>query len=335
LGDIDEALKPQLFSLSNIANTINKPNTSTLDKFPLLGKQTVQDLAEIVPNLGDTTTDKIPVIASLIKSKAPQTNLNTSLSNLLSQNPELGKLKLNQTNLSSYTIADIPNLDAVQLSKFAGWQDTLIKDIPGLNAVPLASFPRPLTADGNKVARIDAIWGTAEKRRQPTVSGSDVTGFSVPCSGQKCPYIELDDLENVGRNRRSNLSTPRKDPLGIFIDELPSLYLKALPQWINEYRSNGACFVLGVQSLEQLANAYGENLASAIASACSTKILYNPANYSTAEKFSQSYGHKEFIVKNKSISDSKEGRTVTWTDNLQTMPIITPDEIMRFSQRIR
>jgi type IV secretion system protein VirD4 len=130
----------------------------------------------------------------------------------------------------------------------------------------------------------------------------------------------------------SNLSTPRKDPLGIFIDELPSLYLKALPQWINEYRSNGACFVLGVQSLEQLANAYGENLASAIASACSTKILYNPANYSTAEKFSQSYGHKEFIVKNKSISDSKEGRTVTWTDNLQTMPIITPDEIMRFPQ---
>ncbi|QIR37267.1 type IV secretory system conjugative DNA transfer family protein [Tolypothrix sp. PCC 7910] len=128
----------------------------------------------------------------------------------------------------------------------------------------------------------------------------------------------------------SNLSTPRKDPLGIFIDELPSLYLKALPQWINEYRSNGACFVLGVQSLEQLANAYGDNLAAAIASACSTKILYNPANYSTAEKFSQSYGQKEFIIKNKSISDSKEGRTVTWTDNLQTMPILTADEIMRF-----
>ena len=70
-----------------------------------------------------------------------------------------------------------------------------------------------------------------------------------------------------------------------------------MPQWINEYRSNGACFVLGVQSLEQLANAYGENLAAAITSACSTKILYNPANYATAEKFSQSYGHQELIVK--------------------------------------
>ncbi len=202
LGDIDEALKSQLFSLSNIANTINSPNTSTLDKFPLLGKQTIQDLAEIVPKLGETTTDKIPAIASLIKSKYPQVNINNSLSNLLSQNPELGKLKLNQIDLSSYTISDIPNLDAVQLSKFTGWQNTLIKDIPGLNAVPLAFFPLPLTEAGNTFARIDFIWGTAEKRRQRTVSGSDVAGFSVPCSGQKCPHIELDDLENSGRNIR-------------------------------------------------------------------------------------------------------------------------------------
>jgi hypothetical protein len=34
------------------------------------------------------------------------------------------------------------------------------------------------------------------------VSGSDVAGFSVPCQGEKCPYIELDDLENSGRNIR-------------------------------------------------------------------------------------------------------------------------------------
>jgi hypothetical protein len=204
LGDIDEALKPQLFNLSNIANTINYPNFNppTLDKFPLLGKQTVQHLAKIIPNLNETNTVKIKPVAFLIKSKFPQTNTNTSLSNLLSQYPELGKLKLNQINLSSYTISNIPNLEAVQLSKFAGWQNTLIKDIPGLNSVPLASFPLPITESGNTIARIDFIWGTTEKRRQRTVSGSDVAGFSIPCSGQKCPHIELDDLENSGRNIR-------------------------------------------------------------------------------------------------------------------------------------
>jgi hypothetical protein len=204
LGDIDEALKPQLFSLNNIANTTNNHQIGayTLSSFPLLGKQSIQYLTKIVPNLGETSTVKIPAIASLIKSKFLQINLNAPLSNLISQNPSLGKLKLKQIDLSSYTIADIPNIDAVQISKFAGWQNTLIKDVPGLNYVPLASFPLPLTETGSKVARIDFIWGGSEKRRQRTVSGSDVAGFSVPCSGQKYPYIELDDLENVGRTRR-------------------------------------------------------------------------------------------------------------------------------------
>jgi type IV secretory pathway TraG/TraD family ATPase VirD4 len=130
-----------------------------------------------------------------------------------------------------------------------------------------------------------------------------------------------------------NLSTPRQDPIGIFIDELPSLYLKALPQWINEYRSNGACFILGVQSLEQLADAYGEKLASAITSACSTKVLYNPANIDTAKQFSDIYGQKEVTIKTRSISNTiRDGRTVTWNESLQTMPLIIPDEIMRLPQ---
>ncbi len=205
LGDIDAALKPQLFSLANIANTTDnqKINTYSLGNFLLLGKQSLQHLAKIVPNLGESNVVKIRPIAALIKSKSPQININTPLSNLLSQNPSLGKLQLKQIDLSSYTIADIPNLDVVQISKFAGWQNTLIKDVPGLNTVPLASYPLPLTeSGGGKVARIDAIWSTAEKRRQRTISGSDVAGFSVPCSGQKCPYIELDDLENSGRNIR-------------------------------------------------------------------------------------------------------------------------------------
>ena len=203
LGDIDEALKPQLFSLSNIESVINFSNLDTyrLEYFPLLGEQTIQHLTEIVPNLGETRIEEIPPIAALLKAESLQVNINTSLSNLLSQNPILGKLKLNQIDLSTYKISNIPNLDAVQLSNFKGWENTLIKDVPGLNTVPLANFPLPLREKGDKVARIDFIWGSAEKRRQRTVSGSDVEGFSVPCDGE-CPHIELDDLENTGRNIR-------------------------------------------------------------------------------------------------------------------------------------
>ncbi|WP_242046226.1 MULTISPECIES: hypothetical protein [Calothrix] len=295
LGDIETVLKPQLFSLSNIANIINYPdeNTVTFDSFPLVGQQTLQHLAQIVPNLSATNTATIKPVAALLKATYPQININSSLATLLFQNPTLGSLKLNQINLSSYKISDIPNLDTVQLSNFTLWQNALIKDIPRLNAVPLAYFPVPIAEVGNAIARIDFIWGTDEKRRQRTVSGSDVAGFSVPCSGQKCPYIELDDLEDSGRTIRGEFE--------------------------------GRSWISG--KYQQVAGGWG-----CLKSVNAGKEPTGRLPYGSAFKVvvMEPNGQKEFIIKNKSISDSKEGRTVTWTDNLQAMPILTADEIMRF-----
>ncbi|GJD19230.1 hypothetical protein RIVM261_041860 [Rivularia sp. IAM M-261] len=204
LGDIEDALQASLLSLDSITKTVSNLDlkTAPLNSFPLLGQQTLQNLADIVPNLGQANAELIKPIAALLKTQAPQTNINTPLSNLLAQNQALAELKLNQTDLSSYTIEDIPNVDAVQLSNFTGWQNTLISKVPGLGALPLTEFPIPLSELGNTFARIDFIWGKAEKRRQRTISGSDVAGFSVPCSDQECPYIELDDLENLGRRNQ-------------------------------------------------------------------------------------------------------------------------------------
>lgn len=205
LGDIEDALQPSLLSLDSITKTVSNLDLKTvpLNSFPLLGQQTLQNLADIVPNLGQANAAQIQPIAALLKTQVPQTNIDTSLSNLLAQNQPLGELKLNQTDLSSYTIEDISNVDAVQLSNFTGWQNTIISEVPGLGALPLTEFPIPLAELGNTFARIDFIWGKAEKRRQRTISGSDVAGFSVPCSDQECPYIELDDLENSGRSKQS------------------------------------------------------------------------------------------------------------------------------------
>jgi type IV secretory pathway TraG/TraD family ATPase VirD4 len=135
----------------------------------------------------------------------------------------------------------------------------------------------------------------------------------------------------------SNLSRPRKDPLIISLDEFPSIRLDRMPQWINEYRSNGACFILGIQSLEQLYEGYGEKMGVAIASACSTHILFNPGNTDTAKKYSERYGEKEVLVKSKSTSRSQGGqsqanRSISWNESLQKMPLFSVDEILRFPQ---
>ena len=168
------------------------------------------------------------------------------------------------------------------------------------------------------------------------------TSISTNLKGKQILIFKLDDenrdvvgpllAASLHMTVVKNLSFPRQDPLGIFLDELPSLFLKSLPQWINEYRSNGACFVLGVQSIKQLVNAYGDNLARAIMSACSTKVLYNPGDLQTAKEFSDTYGQTEKIIKNKSVSSNRDGRNVTWNENLQTMPLITTDEIMQLPQ---
>lgn len=130
----------------------------------------------------------------------------------------------------------------------------------------------------------------------------------------------------------ANLSRPRKDPLIISLDEFPSIRLDRMPQWINEYRSNGACFLLGIQSLEQLAEGYGDKMGAAIASACSTHALFNPGNPDTAKKYSERYGEKEINLKTKSTSHSQGHQTISWNESLQKMPLFSVDEILRFPQ---
>jgi len=207
LGDIDEALRPDLASLSSIAQMVSNLDLkqTALNSFPLAGQQTLKHLADIVPSLAGLSVDRIPPVATLLSSSGiALPNTSTTLSKLLQQYPQLGNLQLKSIDLSKFSISSIPNLDLVQLGQFKDWQSSLINQIPGLKDLPLAYFPQPLIELGDVVARIDSIYSKAERERQRTVSGSNAVGFSYPCSGQDCAYIELDDLENQGRNTHSS-----------------------------------------------------------------------------------------------------------------------------------
>ena len=241
--------------------------------------------------------------------------------------------------------ADLATVDCLQSQdKFIEKLDFAIKN----GQIPLwiaASFRQYLAAQDSEKTRssietttVGIFSGFIQKSLLPSFIGKST--INTRLKGKQILIFKLDDGNRdvvspllaaaLHMTIVSNLASPRQDPLGIFIDELPSLYLKSLPQWINEYRSNGACFVLGVQSIKQLADAYGENLAQAIISACNTKILYNPGNCQTAKEFSDIYGQKDVLVKNRSISrNQREGRNITWTESLQTMPLLTVDQIMR------
>jgi len=168
----------------------------SLVNFSLAGSQTLKDLVKIVPTLGNRTVKDVAPIAELLKGQVdPDTLIKTVAKGIL------GDTVLNTIDLSSFNIHSIPKLDLVAIEQFKGWEVNSIDSVPGLAQLPWGKFPIPIkTIDETLgvVARIDAVWGLAEKERLKTVSGGYNVGFEVPCVAQQCPYIELDDLENQG-----------------------------------------------------------------------------------------------------------------------------------------
>ena len=207
LGDISQAFQAEVFSPGAIAQLTNLDlNQVALSAFTLAAYQTLSHLAKVVPGLAQTNVRAIAPIAALLAAKAVGIHVSDqTLAEVLAQNPQIGQLRLKEIDLSRFPVSSIPNLEAVRLQQFEGWMNSFVKGIPGLGQVPLGSMPNPIAELGSLVMRIDQIYGSAEAQRNNTISGSDVQGFSVPCAETDCAYVELDDLENVGRSARGRL----------------------------------------------------------------------------------------------------------------------------------
>jgi type IV secretory pathway TraG/TraD family ATPase VirD4 len=128
-----------------------------------------------------------------------------------------------------------------------------------------------------------------------------------------------------------NFGRPRKDPLIIALDELPTLYLPDLPKWINEFRSYGFVALLGYQNFAQLQHIYGRELSRALFAACGTKVFFNPKDRETANEFSGYLGEKEVRLFTRSRSLGKHGGS-SYSEQYQKMPLLTPDQILKLDQ---
>ncbi|MEA5551355.1 M23 family peptidase [Anabaena cylindrica UHCC 0172] len=204
LGDISEALQAEKFSLQAIGDiTSIDLNKIALSEFPLIAEQTLSHLAKVVPQLAQTPVKDIQPVATLLKTQGIEAS-NLTLAQVLTQY-EVGNIKLGEIDLSKFSLTSIPNLEAVPIQDLTNWMNSFVKNIPGLAQVPLGLMPNPISEVGSLVMRIDAVYGIAENRRNNTISGSDVQGFSVPCTQKDCAYVELDNLENVGKSDRLSL----------------------------------------------------------------------------------------------------------------------------------
>ena len=128
-----------------------------------------------------------------------------------------------------------------------------------------------------------------------------------------------------------NFAQPRKEPLVLSLDELPTLHLDGLPKWINEFRSYGFCPILGYQNFAQLQHTYGRELSKAIFAACGTKVFFNPRDDETATLVSRYLGEKEVKLHTRSHSYGMQ-RSTSRSEQYQKVPLMAVDEVLKLDQ---
>lgn len=108
-----------------------------------------------------------------------------------------------------------------------------------------------------------------------------------------------------------NLAGKRTEPLVLALDELPTLYLPALVDWLNQNREDGLICLLGLQNLSQLEKAYSKETTNAIFGGCATKAFFNPQDDVAAERFSNFLGDEQIKHRERSRSSGGKGGAST------------------------
>ncbi|MDF7821856.1 type IV secretory system conjugative DNA transfer family protein [Runella sp. MFBS21] len=112
-----------------------------------------------------------------------------------------------------------------------------------------------------------------------------------------------------------------------FIDELPSMYLRGLDNFIATVRSYNVATWLGIQDMEQLTKDYGKEQANVIVNTCGT-IFSGSVNNQTAETLSKMFGKTN--QQKFSTSFQKSDLNVTESKNMEQL--IPASKISTLSQ---
>jgi type IV secretory pathway TraG/TraD family ATPase VirD4 len=129
--------------------------------------------------------------------------------------------------------------------------------------------------------------------------------------------------------RNVSRTIPRKDPLVVALDELPTLYLPALVNWLNENREDGFVGILGYQNIAQIEKVYGKELARAILGGTASKFIFNPQDPESAKLFSDYLGEMEIKFNSKGSSTGKGGGSRSSNEHHQKRHLLEPAQFAK------
>lgn len=127
-----------------------------------------------------------------------------------------------------------------------------------------------------------------------------------------------------------NIYRSRKTPLIVSLDELPSIDLIDLHNWLNQNRSSGFVGLLGFQSFGLLEGTYGKQRTDGIISGCTTQLVFQLNDKRTAEYYSSQLGREDRQYRQKSRSSGKGGKSHSDSDQQQAGSLIEVQELQQF-----
>jgi type IV secretory pathway TraG/TraD family ATPase VirD4 len=188
------------------------------------------------------------------------------------------------------------------------------------------------TAQGifGKFIKKDFISAFCQKSSLPVdIDGKTLIIFGLDQESKYSVSPLLATIAHMIISRNVNPARSRISPLVCGFDELPSIYLPALADWLAQARSAGFTAILGIQTFTQLVYMYGEELAKIILTNCGNKIFMHPGDIDSAEMVSKFIGEEEIVITSTSKSSGKNGSTTT-SKNAQAVSMIAPNELLGF-----
>ncbi|EKU96624.1 type IV secretory pathway, VirD4 component [Leptolyngbya sp. PCC 7375] len=125
-----------------------------------------------------------------------------------------------------------------------------------------------------------------------------------------------------------NVSQRRHEPLIVVLDELPTIHVDVV-KWLNWYRENGLVLILGIQNIAQLEQSYGKEAARSIVGACSTKVLFNPGEVSSAKLLSDLLGDQVILERQRSKTRGRRQRSTSISEQHRVRKLFEPSQFLR------
>lgn len=118
----------------------------------------------------------------------------------------------------------------------------------------------------------------------------------------------------------------------LVIDEFASIgKVQSIEAVATKARKVGGCLVVGIQSISQVRDRYGEHAAQSILSCLSTWLVLRCADADTAEYMSKYIGEEQVVRTSEGSSSSDSGGSRSWSEQTTTQRVVLASEIQKLA----